>query len=91
MHLSFFSIKDLILLGMLFCLSCGAPFSPRSNCLERNKCSTIEGECILRNDLYYKFMTSSPEYSNQDLAILTNSCTGLKNKCRKNCESGTIF
>ncbi|TGL61994.1 hypothetical protein EHQ58_03915 [Leptospira ognonensis] len=75
----------------LFILRCGSPFSPRSNCLERNKCATIEGDCFLRNDLIYKFSTQSPIYSDQDLAILLNSCNGLKNKCHKNCESGTLF
>ncbi len=85
-------VRNLILILFLANLiDCGAPLSPRSNCIERNKCSTIEGECFLQNDLYYKFVANTSDYSNQDLAILTNSCSGLREKCRKNCESTTIF
>ncbi|WP_108978247.1 LA_0364 family Cys-rich lipoprotein [Leptospira ryugenii] len=79
------------LFSVLFIANCGAPFSPRSECIQRNRCSTIEGECFLRNDLYYKFVTNSPNYSEADLAILSQSCLGLRNRCRKNCESSTLF
>ncbi|TGL48477.1 LA_0364 family Cys-rich lipoprotein [Leptospira meyeri] len=76
---------------LLFILSCGAPFSFRSACYERNKCSTIEGECFIRNDAFYKVATNSPEYSAQDLTAIVGSCLGLEKTCRKNCESGTVF
>ncbi|WP_051064195.1 LA_0364 family Cys-rich lipoprotein [Leptospira terpstrae] len=72
-------------------IHCGSPFSFRSACYERNKCSTIEGQCFLRNDAFYKISTSSPDYSAQDLTALVGSCLGLEKTCKKNCESGTIF
>lgn len=78
------------LMGFLF-FSCGAPFSFRSACYERNKCSTIEGACFLRNDSFYRISTGASEYSNADLAAIVGSCIGLEKVCRKNCESGTIF
>ncbi|TGN14715.1 LA_0364 family Cys-rich lipoprotein [Leptospira ilyithenensis] len=80
------------ILLLSFCLiRCGSPFSPRSGCYEKNKCSTIEGTCFLQNDLFYRFAANSGEYSNQDLSILIGTCIGLEKSCRKNCDSGTIF
>ncbi|TGK86573.1 hypothetical protein EHQ31_09135 [Leptospira montravelensis] len=79
------------LLALIFFINCGSPFSFRSACYERNKCSTIEGNCFLRNDAFYKIATNSPDYSGPDLAALVGSCIGLEKTCRKNCESGTIF
>ncbi|WP_407658616.1 LA_0364 family Cys-rich lipoprotein [Leptospira limi] len=76
---------------ILFFLSCGSPFSFRSACYERNKCSTIEGSCFLRNDAFYRVSTGAETYSNVDLAAIVGSCLGLEKVCRKNCESGTIF
>lgn len=70
---------------------CGSPLSFRSACYERNKCSTIEGACFLRNDSFYRIATSSADYSAPDMAALVGSCIGLEKTCRKNCESGTIF
>ncbi|WP_109022378.1 LA_0364 family Cys-rich lipoprotein [Leptospira kobayashii] len=81
----------LIFLFSFALIQCGAPFSPRSACYERNKCSTIEGTCFLQNDLFYRFGADSGQYSNQDLSILVGTCLGLEKKCRKNCDSGTIF
>ncbi|WP_039929586.1 LA_0364 family Cys-rich lipoprotein [Leptospira yanagawae] len=72
-------------------LNCGSPFSFRTACYERNKCSTIEGACFLRNDVFYRVSTGATEYSNADLVALASSCLGLEKICRKNCESGTIF
>ncbi|TGL41513.1 LA_0364 family Cys-rich lipoprotein [Leptospira perdikensis] len=85
-------MKQVIFFCVLVLLvNCGSPFSFRSACYERNKCSTIEGECFLRNDAFYKISTSSPSYSVADLTALAGSCLGLEKTCRKNCESGTIF
>ncbi|PJZ36270.1 hypothetical protein CH354_14335 [Leptospira levettii] len=75
----------------VFLFSCGSPFSFRSACYERNKCSTIEGECFLRNDAIYRVSTGASTYSNADFAAIVSSCLGLEKVCRKNCESGTIF
>ncbi|TGL01960.1 LA_0364 family Cys-rich lipoprotein [Leptospira levettii] len=75
----------------VFLFSCGSPFSFRSACYERNKCSTIEGECFLRNDAFYRVSTGASTYSNADFAAIVGSCLGLEKVCRKNCESGTIF
>lgn len=75
----------------VFLLDCGSPFSFRSACYERNKCSTIEGACFLRNDTFYRVSTGASTYSNADLAAIVGSCLGLEKVCRKNCESGTIF
>lgn len=83
--------QTFVFLFFSFFFNCGSPFSFRSACYERNKCSTIEGECFLRNDAFYKISTSSPDYSAQDLAALVGSCLGLEKTCKKNCESGTIF
>ncbi|WP_408611496.1 LA_0364 family Cys-rich lipoprotein [Leptospira abararensis] len=83
--------QTFVFLFFSFFLNCGSPFSFRSACYERNKCSTIEGECFLRNDAFYKISTSSPDYSPQDLAAIVGSCLGLEKTCKKNCESGTIF
>ncbi|TGM31991.1 hypothetical protein EHQ92_15525 [Leptospira biflexa] len=80
-----------IFITIFLFFSCGAPFSFRSACYERNKCSTIEGACFLRNDAFYRISTGASEYSNTDLAAIVGSCIGLENVCRKNCESGTIF
>ncbi|WP_407658764.1 LA_0364 family Cys-rich lipoprotein [Leptospira paudalimensis] len=75
----------------VFLMGCGAPFSFRSACYERNKCSTIEGACFLRNDAFYRVSTGASTYSNADLAAIVGSCLGLEKVCRKNCESGTLF
>ncbi|WP_425270113.1 LA_0364 family Cys-rich lipoprotein [Leptospira kemamanensis] len=80
-----------LFLGLILSISCGSPFSFRSACYERNQCSTIEGACFLRNDVFYRVSTGATEYSNADLAALASSCLGLEKVCRKNCESGTIF
>ncbi|WP_411821445.1 LA_0364 family Cys-rich lipoprotein [Leptospira sp. 'Mane'] len=87
--IQFFSV--LIFFFGLIQLQCGAPFSPRSNCYEKNKCSTLEGACFLQNDLFYRAAANSGQYSNQDFSILVGTCIGLEKKCRKNCDSGTIF
>ncbi|TGL88246.1 hypothetical protein EHQ68_10505 [Leptospira congkakensis] len=85
-------MKLVIVFSSLFLfVQCGSPFSFRSACYERNKCSTIEGSCFLRNDAFYKVSTNSPEYSALDLSAIVGSCLGLEKTCRKNCESGTIF
>ncbi|TGN19656.1 LA_0364 family Cys-rich lipoprotein [Leptospira idonii] len=85
-------MKKLFILSLFVWLSdCGAPFSPRSSCYERNKCSTIEGECFLKNDVLFKGVTASPSYSSQDFSILMGTCIGLERKCRDNCQSSTIF
>ncbi|XDD44616.1 hypothetical protein AB3N58_16515 [Leptospira sp. WS60.C2] len=85
MRMTFFGLVLFLSFG------CGAPFSFRSACYERNKCSTIEGACFLRNDVFYRISTGATEYSNADLTAIVGSCLGLENTCRKNCESGTIF
>lgn len=86
-----FMKRNFLFCSLIVFVHCGAPFSFRSACYERNKCSTIEGECFLRNDAFYKISTSSPDYSAADLTALVGSCLGLEKTCRKNCESGTIF
>lgn len=81
----------ILLFFILLFENCGSPISFRTACYERNKCSTIEGSCFLRNDVFYRVSTGATEYSNADLAAIVGSCLGLENLCRKNCESSTIF
>ncbi|MCZ8343390.1 MAG: hypothetical protein O9301_10190 [Leptospira sp.] len=80
-----------VLFVLYFFCKCGVPFSPRSNCYEKNKCSTIEGQCFLQNGAYYRLGSGTGDISSIDFTILAGTCLGLEATCRKNCESGTLF
>lgn len=83
--------QSIALFLILFGGSCSQETSPRIACFERNQCSTIEGNCFLKNDLIYKALVGEQSYSTQDFAALVNTCFGLERRCRQNCEKTTLF
>lgn len=79
------------LLVFLVIPHCVQELSFREECYNRNRCSEIEGECFLRNRVFYQSFTGSERISTEDGAILFLTCEGLEDTCKKNCESGTLF
>ncbi|PJE00679.1 MAG: hypothetical protein CK427_13075 [Leptospira sp.] len=81
----------LVILGFAFLWNCGTPLSLRDQCLERNRCESKESDCYLQNIAYYNLIQTSGNTSIVDAGILYSTCNGLNDRCRKNCESSTLF
>lgn len=84
-------ILTVLLIGIAFFWNCGTPLSLRDQCFERNRCDSKESDCYLQNIAYYNLIQTSGNTSIVDAGILYSTCNGLNDRCRKNCESSTLF
>lgn len=71
---------------------CQSPtLSPQKECMERNRCSVIEGECFMKNLAVYSTVSQSATMGTEDGTILLGTCVGLGDTCKKNCMSSALF
>ncbi|OMI16200.1 LA_0364 family Cys-rich lipoprotein [Leptospira weilii] len=89
-------MKRILILSLLFGISCSEYISPRHKCYLDNSCNTAVMDCLMGAELLKTLLDSNPQTStsqNPILSIFYNPlfCVDAKQTCVNDCDTSHPF